>query len=237
VEASVVEDTLPAANGQGGWGIHIQDDPDTKARANVTVRACHVAHNREIGVVVSGADATVEACVIEDRLPNANGQYGRGINIQEDLDTKARATLKLLSSLVTHNAEVGILIVSSDATVLSSIIRDTAANSDGLFGDGISVVALDGPASATITGTQIENSARAGLSNLGGTVTLTKSAVLCSQAFAIQRETYNGTESSFAVSLDSDRCGCPVADGRCSPVSAHLEPPPPVDPMGPTPQH
>jgi hypothetical protein len=71
IEATVVRSTLPDAKLKFGRGIGIQDDSSTMRRANVTVRACLIEQNHDVGVYVSGSDATIEATVVRSTLPNA----------------------------------------------------------------------------------------------------------------------------------------------------------------------
>src|SRR5262249_19538503 len=127
VEATVVRGTLPSANanGGGGGGIVGLVQPGTKARANVTLRAGLLEPNHEVGVVVSGSDATVEATVVRGTLPGADGMGGRGFEVDDDSFTNERSNVTLRACLVEQNQEVGVAIAGSDATVEATVVRDT----------------------------------------------------------------------------------------------------------------
>ncbi len=68
IEATVVRSTQPV-NEQFGWGIGIQDDPATGERADVSIRACLVEQNHDMGVFVGGSAAELEAAVVRSTQP------------------------------------------------------------------------------------------------------------------------------------------------------------------------
>jgi hypothetical protein len=146
IEAAVVRSTLPNAQGDLGRGIHIHDDPDAKARANVTVRACLVEQNHDSGVFVSGSDATIEATVVRSTLPDALGDSGIGIAIHDGLATQARANGTVRACLVELNQGVGVFVSASDATIEATVVRSTLpdAHRDGRAFAGVSVRSVGG---------------------------------------------------------------------------------------------
>jgi hypothetical protein len=142
LESTVVRGTLPMASTQDfGRGIDIQDSPDPDSRARLSVHGSLVEHNRDAGLVVTGADAEIEAVVVRDTLPRALDQTGgRGINIQSHPTTDARSNVVLRASLVEHNHEVGVFVANSDVKLAATVVRGTFPQpSDQTGGRGISM--------------------------------------------------------------------------------------------------
>ncbi|AUX39975.1 uncharacterized protein SOCE26_013700 [Sorangium cellulosum] len=139
IEATVVRDTQPNKDGMEGWGLLVEQRTDSGERASVTVRACLVDHNRYGGVVIVGADATIEASVVRGTLPSEDGRWGRGVNVQNGLRAGERASLAVRGCLIEKNHELGLYVHGSDATVEASVIRGTLPGKDGTAGQGIGV--------------------------------------------------------------------------------------------------
>lgn len=239
VDGTVVRGTLPRAFDQAfGRGINIQLNCDAAgcdpaSRSNVTVRGSLVEWSHEVGLFVEGSDATVEATVVRATLPQASDQEaGRGINVQNcsapaGCNPVARASANVSSSLVEWSHDVGLFVSASDAIVEATLVRNTLPRTaDGLFGDGMAVFAIDAPASAVVSGTLIEESARAGLSNFGAMVSLGATHLRCAP-FELAGEPWKGIDFVFEDRGDN-LCGCPAADHACHAVSANLAPPEPL---------
>jgi hypothetical protein len=225
IESTVVRGTLALLDGHGGYGIEIGDGDDDTSK--VTIRGSLVEQNTEVGVLVGGADVLIESTTVRDNAPAGDGTGSTGIAFQAGPSRRTTGTIR--SCLIDQNSEEGILLASTDATVESTIVRATHTSAMGQFGDGIVVIDYGAGASqVTLTGNRIEASARAGLSNFGGSITFGSNALVCS-AFDIEGEEYMG-----AFSLDDQGgnvCGCPEADHTCKVRSASLAPPPPIAPM------
>jgi hypothetical protein len=137
------------------------------------------------------------------------------------------------SSLVENNRVFGVMVQGADATLDGLLVRNTLPlASDGSFGDGVVVVSLvlaSGPAeaSAVVTNTRIENSARAGLASFGSHVTIGGSAMSCN-AFDLDGEELDGFQFSFE-DLGGNDCGCPEPFETCVAQSSSLLPPEPLD--------
>jgi hypothetical protein len=234
----VVSNTQPDGAGKFGRGIGIQANPETKERADVTVRASLVDHNHEVGVFVSGSDATLEGVVVSNTQPDGAGKFGRGIGIQGNPETKARAAVSLRDVLIADNTEAGIFVIGADATIARTRIRGTLENSDGKFGDGVAGLSPEEewPAIVSITESEILDSARAGVSSFGATVVVIESELYCN-LFDLDGEKYEGAPFSFDGSRNN-RCGCEAQSEDCRAVSAQLEPPPLSEPLpsGPEPR-
>ncbi|WP_437521414.1 right-handed parallel beta-helix repeat-containing protein [Sorangium sp. So ce726] len=233
IEATVVRDTQPGDD-EDGSGIAIQDNGDTRERANVMLRASLVERNHNSGVLVLGSDATVEATVVRDTQPSRKGWRGHGIHIQDNDETLQRATATLRSVLVEQNHAFGVTVFSSDATIEASVVRDTQAGGDGTRGDGIAVQFDTQPATATITSTAVEANARAGISNFSAAVVLVSSTVQCNRIDLNGEDLVEGQPFSFDGSTEN-RCGCGgEADPTCAVLSRNLSPPEPISPVDPS---
>ncbi len=228
IESSVVRDNVPhVVAGIYGSGIVAEPDWKSASRADVTIRGCVVEQNHDAGVVVIGSDATLEATVIRDNLPRATGKFGQGIFIKDDLYQNLRANATLRGCLVEQNHDAGISIFNSDATIETSIIRDTARNEAKSFGDGISVRL----GNAWIKDTEVSHNARAGVANFGSRVAITRGAFLCN-AFNIEGEVVDATNYSFE-GTHGWLCGrakeeCTIVDAQCAVMTEGIEPPGPL---------
>jgi hypothetical protein len=159
---------------------------------------------------------------------------GRGVHAQlmcnETLagfacDPAARSRVHARGSLFEDNHDIALLVAASDATVDTSVVRRTAPRAaDGVFGDGVVVVVTSGgTASATITSTRIEESARAAIASFGGQVVVAGSRIACS-AFGLTGERKDDRDFVIA-DAGGNLCGCPDAEGPCKVISVGLEPP------------
>jgi hypothetical protein len=104
------------------------------------------------------------------------------------------------------------------------VIRRTHADAVREFGDGIVVLARGAPASATISATRIEESARAGVLSSGTTVTL-GSSMLSGNAFDLDRPVLMDAASSGGANV----CSSSGAAGACKASSAGLPLPPALE--------
>jgi len=225
VEGTLIRDTEPDAQEAFGRGVAVQADP--LAPVTLLVRNSWIERSHEVGVFLAGVDATLEASVVRDIRPNAQSAGGQGLHARAHPTTGKGTTLLFHGCLVEQSEQLGIAILGSDASIESSVIRDSRANSNGYFGDGVLVMSEDGPARATLTGTRIDQSARAALSIWGASAAVSNSAFRC-QTFDLDFETYKG----IAAEVDDaggNQCGCPDATAPCKAASANLEAPAPLD--------
>ncbi|MGK3987316.1 right-handed parallel beta-helix repeat-containing protein [Sorangium sp. So ce136] len=253
IEATVVRETRPIDDGTLGRGITIYYDGIMHERANVTLSNSLVEQNRDVGVLVSGSNATIDATVVRATQRGADGRGGRGVSIQEDRETHERANAIMRSSLVEQNHDIGVSVAGSDATIDTTVVRDTESNLDGTGGDGVSLLSIGTPATATIISSRIESNARAGIANFSAAVTLVSSTVQCNMfnlngekaedlPFADVGEDVDAPPPTFDGSK-ANLCGCegpastcPICDGlasHCPRRSAGLSPPKPVSPAEP----
>ncbi len=289
IEATAIRSTLPNAVAQSGRGISIQDDPDAKERANVTVRACLIEQNdsigvfvrtsdaaieatevrdalgswgrgisiqgglepnlranvavraclieqsNDIGVYVSGSDATIEGTVVRSTQPDALGESGRGMNIQSDRETDERANVTVRACLVEKNSDMGVFIGVSDVTIVDSIVRDTTPRGDGTFGDGMSIFG----GNVTIQDVDVTQNARAGVASFGGQVVITGGVLACN-GFDLEGEPIDDIPFSFDGSTGwrcSDKAPAVCTElGGCHVETTGISAPselPPADPVMP----
>lgn len=230
IEATVVRGTQPLASDQRlGIGIVAQGDLSTRAHASVTVRACLIEENRDVGVAVVGSDATIEATIVRGTQPQASDQRGGvGVQIQDDAQTRDRASTTVRACRVEQSRHAAIVVKNADATIDATLVRATEVQaSDGAFGDGIAVLQDRSVASAQVTGTRIETSARAGLSNFGASVTLSSTTFECN-TIDLDGEKNAGSDFSFDTGAGGNACGCGGMATACEALSSGLQPPPPI---------
>jgi hypothetical protein len=141
IERTVVRDTQALA-GAFGRGVESSYDP-TGGDHSLTLTASLVERNHEVGVYVAGHTVTIDASVIRDTLPGADGTSGRGVMCQLSTTGAARCNLQLSRSVIERNQGFGVYIGSSDATVETTVIRDTI---ESLLGVGRGIDASEMPA-------------------------------------------------------------------------------------------
>ena len=137
----VVRDVQPDGAGLDGRGLSVQVDPQTSERSSVQVIRSVVERTHEIGVFVAGSDAVLSGVVVRDILPEVGtGSSGRGIQIQNDLETNERASARVTASVVERAPERGVVIIGSDAVFSGTVVRDIGVPSGAMAsGRGIQV--------------------------------------------------------------------------------------------------
>lgn len=224
VEATVVRDILHSVPELGSAGIRAHDDSLTGRRSRLTVVGSLLERNQSFGLAVDGADATMETSEVRDTVVDEEGEFARAVQVASSLETGAASSAVIRASLFDRSLRSAIGVIgAATAEIDACVVRDTAAVDDYL-GDGLVVWSLDGPASAAVTATRIEESARAAVSSFGAIVAIGGSHLVC-QSFDIGAETWQGQPAVF-----DDRggvlCGCPEATERSKAQSYALDPPP-----------
>jgi hypothetical protein len=193
-----------------------------------------VEESHEFGIIAFDGDVTLESSVVRATSPQASDQLrGTGVHVQSSCatlpmgspcDPSRFSSVVLHHALVEQNSGFGVLIIDSHANIDASAVRGTVPLlGTDLFGDGITVVTETLPASATLSATIVEDSARAGLATFGATLSLTASHIRCAE-FALTIDAHAG----FDPALDDrggNLCGCPDASEACQAISAKLAPP------------
>ena len=150
VTDTVVRDTQPQ-NGIRGRGIVVQayiPTPDSVIDGSLLLQRSLVERNHYAGIAVLAATATIEDTLVRDTFPRPlDQQLGRGVEVDDDLDMLRRSTLMLTRSKLERNHNISLLVMASDATIESLLIRDTiptAATGDGGIGQAVASVPGNG---------------------------------------------------------------------------------------------
>jgi hypothetical protein len=134
IERSVIRDTLPRADLQYGRGVEIDLNAQSGAPSNVVIRQSVVERSHDHGVFVLGSELLVEDSVVRDGATSGLKESpGVGIGLWPPAvlpvpvvgATRSKATIR--SSMVSGNALAGILVMSSEATIEATVVRDTEA--------------------------------------------------------------------------------------------------------------
>lgn len=229
LESSIVRDTAPQQSDlMLGRGINVQVNPETGERANLTIHGSLVEGNREVGVAVIGSDVTIEQSLIRETQARAlDDRAGRAIHTQLEPVTGERSVLALRGVAIEDSREVAVAIAGTDATIEWSRVSTTAPqDSDGFGGDALVVQALGASSTASIEGSLLESSHRAGIASFGAKVLLGSSQLECN-AFHLNGEVWDGQPFDFD-DLGGNVCGCDGEAVVCMLMSADLEPPAPL---------
>ena len=174
IEATVVRDTLPEADGDGR-GLSVQQHPAMEIPSTLLLERSLIDRSREIGVFLAGSTATVEATAVRNTALDGQGEVSRGFSVQPHPASGEQSNLLLSHSLVEQSQELGVFVFASNATLEATAVRDTHSTPSGSFGRGIHVeVDADPsiPATLTMHASSIERSQEAGILLLGSSATL-----------------------------------------------------------------
>ncbi|MDP6934177.1 MAG: right-handed parallel beta-helix repeat-containing protein, partial [Myxococcota bacterium] len=179
-----VLDTQPSALGVSGYGI------GTTQQSTLVATATIVQGNHGIGVIVDDSAATLEEVQVLDTRPGLDGEYGRGINVQN------AGTLVATDCLVQGSRDSGVFVDASTATLDSVQVLDTrrsaaVSTAVGLIAQleatvnatDLQVHGTDGPglyvasASLECTGCTLSENALAGAAILEGELILTDALI------------------------------------------------------------
>ncbi|RLB63901.1 MAG: hypothetical protein DRI90_05855 [Deltaproteobacteria bacterium] len=209
IERSVVRDTLPGASGAGG--ISAQESPTTGEPSLTTVRGSLVERNIGEGVFVQASEATIEASVIRDSVSAGPGHLGRGINIQDSVDSGLPALVSVHTSVVERNSEDGLFVAGSEVTIESTVVRDTVVPPQSTSARALSIqhdVGATAPSIAVVRGSLLERSVEVGLFVTGSDVTIESTVVRSTMpdpsgtfgyGVAVQRNAVTGDPSHVMV--------------------------------------
>ncbi|MDP6935208.1 MAG: right-handed parallel beta-helix repeat-containing protein, partial [Myxococcota bacterium] len=103
---------------------------------------CVVQGNYEFGIFVSDSTVTLRGLQVLETQPGADGEFGRGINVQDD------SNLVATDCIVQGNHQVGVSITSTNATLSAVQVLDSHPDGNGENGVGINVQ-VDGNLVAT----------------------------------------------------------------------------------------
>jgi hypothetical protein len=225
IEHTTVAGTQADGAGEFGRGVAIQVDPDTGRRSEMTVSSSVVAASSDVGFAVHGSTVVMQGVVVRDTVAEPATQWwGYGVAAQPQAGQLAHVELR--GCRVERNRAIGVAVLGSDAIIDRTLVSDTAARDDGVFGDGLSVRLLEGStASVTVTGSRVERSARAGIGAFGASVILSATALECN-AIDLDREVTDAVDASFD-NQGQVVCSCDGESRECQVSQAQLAPPEP----------
>jgi hypothetical protein len=105
-------------DGLGGRGIGVQDG------AQVTIGRSVLSDNRETGVAILDAEASLESVVVRGTVMNEDSDFGDGIATGAFEGTHARTDLA--SVWVDDSARVGVLFSAAGGSLGGSVVRGNA---------------------------------------------------------------------------------------------------------------
>jgi hypothetical protein len=199
LERTAVESTEAQAAtkmyGLGVWAVS----------ADVTLKECLVADNRQFGISMMGARVSVQRSVVKNtRSQLANSLFGFGVAAIAYGGVGSELTLT--SSLVSNNRSIGVHIEDSTATIERTVVRDTLSKDlDGSYGDGVQIVRGSlGPSKLTLKESLISNNRNAGVSVYGSSATLDRSIVQDTQPRSGDKQSVAGVEARSWQKLASN---------------------------------
>ncbi|MBW2455118.1 MAG: right-handed parallel beta-helix repeat-containing protein, partial [Deltaproteobacteria bacterium] len=147
------------------------------ATTSCTLRSSLVEGNHGIGVYVGAATVSVESTVVRDTLPNSQGLFGRGIQVQFGQIVAVPGVATVRRSLLERNVEAGVSVMAAQASVETTVVRETQPSVEGLLGRGISFGHAEGPASGNVSACLVADNHDIGLAVSGSLVTVETTVV------------------------------------------------------------
>ena len=233
LEDSVVRTTAPElAADEYGHGIDCGGEAAT-GPGKLVLRRSLVEDAFEAGVMAEGCDLTAEQSVVRDITSSAaSGRFGSGIVLNGGVALGAPHSATVRLSRIERTREIGLLVASLDATIEGSVVAATEGEvGDGLFGDDVAVIDGLERGSATILGSLLATSTRAGISCFGSSVHLRASRLECN-TIDLDGEEYHNEHPTFE-DMGGNTCGCGETPTLCQVSSSTLEPPGALEPPPP----
>ncbi len=182
IEDSLIRQTAPQpSDGENGQGIHVRADVGAAAQSDLVMRGVVVADNHECGLCVFNSDAVVERTVVRDVEPPPATSFGTPMVFGVDGKIpNLRPTLVLRSSLFERGTYMGVGIVSADALVEGTIVRDIVT--DAVMDDARGLAIEQDPnyvqhPIATLRGVRVERTGTFGIAAIGADVTIDSALV------------------------------------------------------------
>jgi len=176
IESSAVRN-IQSGTGLNGRGVGLENYFATPAK--LVMRSSLIEESREMGLFVGAAEADVEASVIRRTQP-AEGQFGRGVSVQErPYDPPAKLVMR--TSLVEDNHDTGVIVASAEATIETSVIRNTQPDADLERGEyGVSALRYpesEVPATLVLHSSLVEANPASGVYVAGADATVEASVI------------------------------------------------------------
>ncbi|MBW2456090.1 MAG: hypothetical protein JRI68_16345 [Deltaproteobacteria bacterium] len=224
VDRSVIHGTHPGpANGLNGAGLHLWSHA-TVGPTSLTMTGSVVDGNASGGIILTGAQGTIEQSVVTNTASTAaGGLYGDGISVTSY--GGQRGTLILRTTVLEAHHRTGVFVYDAEALIEGSIVRTIAPlPADGTLGDALSAISATEATSLAVRATRLEAATRAGISSFGASVSLQSSLLLCNP-IALNGESHEGFAAAFE-DLGDNRCTCESGDDpTCKILSSSIAPP------------
>lgn len=125
VDSTVIRDIRPIPSGGFGRGASIQADGNLNVPSELLMRFSRIERTSEVGMMVQGSMATLEAVLIQDIFHDeSTGLFGRGVTIQEDPDSGARSDVEVRYAVVERAREDAFFAQGSDLLVESTRVSE-----------------------------------------------------------------------------------------------------------------
>jgi hypothetical protein len=173
VEHSVVRRTMSDAHGAFGRGILAQVDQGMPF--SFSLAKSLVEDNVETGVLMLGAQSTVEATAVR------RSTVGRGIGVQTERGSGITSKLSLTTSLIDDNAVEGIYMGGGETAIDASVVRATRPDAAGNFGRGLGIqgdAVTGAPSTFVMSRSLIDQNYEAGAFFMGALATIESSAII-----------------------------------------------------------
>jgi hypothetical protein len=236
IEDTLIRYTLPASSQKFGRALNVESNPLFQQRASVEVRRSVFHDQRDTGVFVAGADLVLQNTVVSSTVFDlSDSLYGRIVQVQDRPENGHHGSATISSCLLAGGYDAGLVVLNSDAVVDRTWVRDVLSrDADQLFGDGIAVIrnnpqqdfAGEPMATLSMGAVRVERSARAGISNFGGAISVGNTAIECN-TIDISGEPDEGVEPVFD-DLGANSCRCDGDTRECRSLSTGLAPPEPL---------
>jgi len=131
LSATVIRSTRPRASDQAsGRGLAVQHDYDESSEATLSASHVELADNRDVGLLVADAAATLDSAVISATQTQPNGTFGDGIAVVSSQPELGVLTID--HARVADNARAGLAsfggVVSMSGTVFECNTLDLVAD-------------------------------------------------------------------------------------------------------------
>jgi hypothetical protein len=136
LEGSVVRDVRFTTPGSGR-GLEARFAQGKKTRPKITLRRSLFERTNDAAILSGGAELMLEGVVVRDTRTRPDGGGGRGIGLQPDPSNGVGSTATILGSVVERTHEHGIYVSGSEATIESTVVRDTLEGGTMLQGRGL----------------------------------------------------------------------------------------------------
>jgi hypothetical protein len=230
IESTVIRDVAALPSGTtGGRGIGVQYRQELSVRSEVTLRRSLIERSAEAGLTVTASDMVIESTAIRESGPRPDGIQGIGVLVQHDVlgkpgqDTRSTAAIRWSVIETTHLA--GVMIFGSTATLDDTLVRDSKPQSnDARFGDGVVVIGADVKGSATLKHVRVEQSARVGVANFGGSMSVGDTTIECAGIPLAGERLSDGAGIHEPLFTDAggNLCGCEADVSACIVQSSNL---------------